>query len=75
MDGKHTVFGRVTKGIDVVHKIENTKTFKEKPEEDIITVEVIGEETSWKDELELLESMAGEGRKRHGGARCAAREV
>lgn len=47
----------------------------EKPEEDIITVEVIGEETSWKDELELLESMAGEGRKRHGGARCAAREV
>ena len=26
LDGKHTVFARVTKGADVVHSIEKTKT-------------------------------------------------
>ncbi|CAI6051420.1 unnamed protein product [Clonostachys chloroleuca] len=35
LDGKHTVFGRATQGFDVVHKIENARTHKEKPEEDI----------------------------------------
>ncbi|KAM3448992.1 hypothetical protein MY3296_007310 [Beauveria thailandica] len=35
LDGKHTIFGRATQGFDVIQKIENTRTFKEKPEEDI----------------------------------------
>ncbi|KFH42990.1 Peptidyl-prolyl cis-trans isomerase-like protein [Hapsidospora chrysogenum ATCC 11550] len=35
LDGKHTIFGRATQGLDVVHKIENARTYKEKPEEDI----------------------------------------
>lgn len=35
LDGKHTIFGRATQGFDVVHKIENARTHKEKPEEDI----------------------------------------
>ena len=36
LDGKHTVFGRVTKGADVVHAIEKTKTDKnDKPAVDI----------------------------------------
>ena len=29
LDGKHTVFGRVTKGADVVHAIEGVKTDKQ----------------------------------------------
>lgn len=35
LDGKHTIFGRATQGLDVIHKIESTRTHKEKPEEDI----------------------------------------
>jgi peptidylprolyl isomerase domain and WD repeat-containing protein 1 len=35
LDNKHTVFGRATQGFDVIHKIENVRTYKEKPEEDI----------------------------------------
>jgi len=36
LDGKHTVFGRVVKGADVVHAIEKTKTDKtDKPTVDI----------------------------------------
>ena len=40
LDHKHTVFGRVTAGMDVVHRIENVRTHKEKPEEDIKIVSV-----------------------------------
>ncbi|ELQ37891.1 peptidyl-prolyl cis-trans isomerase cyp15 [Pyricularia oryzae Y34] len=35
LDGKHTIFGRAVQGFDVIHKIENARTHKEKPEEDI----------------------------------------
>lgn len=39
LDGKHTVFGRVTRGSDVVQAIENTKTDKrDKPLENITIV-------------------------------------
>ncbi|KAM0332510.1 hypothetical protein ACHAQA_002793 [Verticillium albo-atrum] len=35
LDGKHTIFGRATRGLDVIHKIENARAYKDKPEEDI----------------------------------------
>jgi peptidylprolyl isomerase domain and WD repeat-containing protein 1 len=40
LDKKHTVFGRAVQGLDVVHKIENVRTYKEKPEEDIKIVSI-----------------------------------
>ncbi|KAM7214692.1 peptidyl-prolyl cis-trans isomerase cyp15 [Rhypophila decipiens] len=35
LDNKHTIFGRAVQGLDVIHRIENTKTYKDKPVEDI----------------------------------------
>ena len=36
LDDKHTVFGRATSGLDVIHKIENAHIDKrDKPKEDI----------------------------------------
>lgn len=40
LDNHHTIFGRAVKGLDVIHKIENVKTHKEKPEEDVKIVSI-----------------------------------
>ncbi|KAL8770750.1 MAG: hypothetical protein Q9209_003617 [Squamulea sp. 1 TL-2023] len=40
LDNKHTIFGRAVQGLDIVHRIENTRVFKEKPEEDIKIVNI-----------------------------------
>ncbi|KAJ5323170.1 hypothetical protein N7452_011459 [Penicillium brevicompactum] len=40
LDNKHTVFGRAVQGMDIVHKIENCRTHKEKPEVDIKIVSI-----------------------------------
>ena len=40
LDGLHTVFGRCTSGMDVVHRIENVKTKQEKPESDIKIINI-----------------------------------
>lgn len=40
LDGKHTIFGKATQGFDVVHAIENTKVYKEKPRDDIKIVSI-----------------------------------
>ncbi|MDG2675948.1 peptidylprolyl isomerase, partial [Vibrio parahaemolyticus] len=40
LDGKHVVFGKVLEGMDVVRKVENTKTdSRDKPLKDVIIVD------------------------------------
>lgn len=38
LDGKHTVFGKVVDGMDVVHQIENLKTVNDKPVNDVTII-------------------------------------
>lgn len=40
LDKKHTIFGRAVRGMDVIHRIENVRVFKERPEEDIKIVNI-----------------------------------
>ncbi len=41
LNGKHTIFGKVTKGIDIIKKIENVKTdSSDKPLEDVVVKEI-----------------------------------
>ncbi|KAL1841496.1 hypothetical protein VTJ49DRAFT_6987 [Mycothermus thermophilus] len=40
LDNKHTIFGRAVQGLDVIHRIENVKTYKEKPIEDIKIINI-----------------------------------
>lgn len=40
LDKKNTIFGRAIQGLDVVHRIENTRVYKEKPEEDIKIINI-----------------------------------
>ena len=34
--GKHVVFGKVIEGMDVIRKVENTRTTREKPNQDVV---------------------------------------
>jgi len=38
LDGKHTVFGKVVQGMDVIKRIENMRTVDDKPVEDVVIV-------------------------------------
>ena len=40
LDNKHTIFGRTVQGMDVIHRIENAKVYKEKPVEDIKIISI-----------------------------------
>ncbi|CAK4023710.1 Peptidyl-prolyl cis-trans isomerase H [Lecanosticta acicola] len=39
LNGKHVVFGKVVEGMDVVRKIENVRTTREKPNQDVVVAQ------------------------------------
>ncbi len=42
LNGKHTVFGKVTKGMDIAHKIENVEKLPgDKPKKDVVIEEIV----------------------------------
>lgn len=42
LDGRHTVFGKVTEGMDIVDKIVNVETdYQDKPNEDVVITDVM----------------------------------
>lgn len=47
LDGRHVVFGKILKGMDVVRKIENTKTdSRDRPVKDVVIVDCGAEEVT-----------------------------
>jgi len=38
LDGKHTVFGKVVEGMEIVHQIENLRTVDDKPVNEVVIV-------------------------------------
>jgi len=48
LDGKHTVFGKVIEGMEIVQQIENQKTIDDKPVNDVVIVGTKVEEVSEK---------------------------